>query len=68
MTDKKKSKDYPYYTMKIPLELKELFEKYIRKYKNLGFKSVSQYALYILQQEGMRILKENKDLIKDSED
>ena len=39
-----------------------LFEEYIRKYRNLGFKNVSQFALHVLQQKAEEIIKENPDL------
>lgn len=62
MGKKKPSKDYSYYTMKIPNDLKLLFEKFIEKYSGLGFRNVSQFALHVLQQEARKILKENPDL------
>ena len=62
MNKKKTPKDYDYYTMKIPNKLRILFDKYIKMNDLLGFKNVSQYALYILQQEAVRILNENPNL------
>lgn len=62
MNKKKTSKDYDYYTMKLPKKLSNLFEKYIRKHETLGFKNVSQFALHILQKEAIEILKEDPDL------
>ena len=48
------------YTMKIPAELKELFQNYIDKNPDLGFKKVSQFALHILQEKAIEIKKELK--------
>ena len=56
------SEGYNYYTMKIPGDLRELFDKYIKKYKTLGYRNVSQYLLHIIQEEAKRILKEDPDL------
>lgn len=61
---KKTRKDYDYYTMNIPNELRILFEAYINKHPNLGFKSVSQYLLHILQIKAEEIIKDNPDLKK----
>ncbi|MHA1232414.1 MAG: hypothetical protein ACTSPQ_17420 [Candidatus Helarchaeota archaeon] len=46
------------YTMKIPRELKEFFQQYIDKNPDLGFKTVSQFALHILQQKAFELKKE----------
>ncbi|MGV9141682.1 MAG: hypothetical protein ACOC1X_01955 [Promethearchaeota archaeon] len=62
MVKKKTAKDYDYYSLKIPNELRVLFEKYIEKYKYLGFKNVSQFILHICQEEARKILKENPEL------
>ena len=52
------------YTMKIPAELKKLFQDYIDKNPDLGFRKVSQFALHILQEKAIEI---KKDLIKNPE-
>jgi recombinational DNA repair protein RecR len=52
------SKKADKYTMKIPKELKNLFQDYIDKNPGLGFKKVSQFALHILQQKAIEIKKE----------
>ena len=46
----------------MPKKLSRLFERYIEKYESLGFKTVSQYANHILQEEGLRIVKNNPEL------
>lgn len=61
---KKSRKDYDYYSLNIPNELRILYEAYISKHPNLGFKNVSQYLLHILQGKAEKILKENPDLKK----
>ena len=61
---KKTRKDYDYYTMNIPNELRILYEAYILKYPNLGFKNVSQYLLHVLQYKAEEILKENPEFKK----
>lgn len=48
------------YTMKIPAELKKLFQEYIDKNPDLGFRKVSQFALHILQEKAIKIKKELK--------
>lgn len=53
--------DYDYYTMKIPLKLKEFFEKYLKKHPELGFTKVSQFTQHILQEEALKIIKKDKD-------
>lgn len=63
-TKKKTRKDYDYYTMNIPNELRILYEAYIAKYPNLGYKNVSQYLLHILQARAEEIIKTNPDLKK----
>ncbi len=62
--DKKTRKDYEYYTLNIPIELRILYEGYIAKYPNLGFKNVSQYLLHILQSKAEKIIKNNPELKK----
>jgi len=61
---KKTRKDYDYYTMNIPNELRILFETYILKHPNLGFKNVSQYLLHLLQNKAEEIIKENPEMKK----
>ena len=61
---KKTRKDYDYYTMNIPNELRILFEAYIAKHPNLGFKSASQYLLHIIQVRAEEIIRENPDMKK----
>jgi len=61
---KKPRKDYDYYTLNIPNELRILFEAYIAKFPNLGFKSISQYLLHVLQMRAEEIIKSNPDLSK----
>jgi len=58
----KKPQDYEYYTMKLPLELKEFFERYIKKNTSLGYKTVSQLAVHILQKEAKELLENDPDL------
>ncbi|MFW9990212.1 MAG: hypothetical protein ACFFC3_16345 [Candidatus Odinarchaeota archaeon] len=53
MSDKTKK-----YSMKIPKQLKDLFQEYIDKNPDLGFTTVSQFALFILQQKAVEIKKE----------
>ena len=61
---KKTRKDYDYYTMNIPNGLRILFEAYIAKFPNFGFKSVSQYILHLLQMKAEEIIQKNPDLNK----
>ena len=61
---KKTRRDYDYYTMNIPNELRILYEAYIAKNPNLGFKNVSQYLLHVLQGKAEDIIKEDPDLRK----
>lgn len=61
---KKTRKDYDYYSMNIPNELRILFKAYITKYPNLGFKNVSQYILHVLQVKAEEIIKDNSELKK----
>ena len=49
--DFKGSEDSEYDTMKLPIRLSQLFERYIHKYESLGFKNCSQFALHILQKK-----------------
>jgi hypothetical protein len=59
---KKKRKNYDYYTLNIPTELRILYEAFILKNTNLGFKNVSQYLLHVLQSKAEEIIKEDPNL------
>jgi len=48
------------YNMKIPRELADLFEKYIEKNKELGYRTISQYVMEILRKEAKKIIDEIK--------
>ena len=61
---KKTRKDYDYYNLNIPNELRILFEAYLLNNPNLGFKSVSQYLLHTLQNKAEEILRDNPELKK----
>lgn len=61
---KKSRKDYDYYNLNIPNELRIFYEAYISKHPNLGFKSVSQYLLHVLQDKAEKIVRDNPDLKK----
>ena len=61
---KKTRKDYDYYTLNIPNELRILFKAYLVKNPNLGFKSVSQYLLHVLQGRAEEIIHDNPKLKK----
>lgn len=61
---KKTRKDYDYYTLNIPNELRILFEAFLIKNPNLGFKSVSQYLLHVLQGRAEEIIHDNPKLKK----
>jgi len=61
---KKTRKDYDYYTLNIPNELRILFEAFLVKNPNLGFKSVSQYLLHVLQGKAEEIIHDNPKLRK----
>ena len=50
--------------MNSPNELRFLFELYIRKNRNLGYKNVSSFVLNILQQKAEELIKENPELAK----
>jgi len=52
------------YTMKIPRDLKDLFQKYIEKNPGLGFNKVSQLVLHILQEKAFELKKELKEKSK----
>jgi len=43
------------YTMKIPRELMKFFQDYITSNPGLGFKTVSQFTLHILQEKAIEI-------------
>lgn len=56
------------YTMKIPQELADFFEKYIGEHRELGYKFISQYVLHVLQDHAKNLLnlspsKEKKETI-----
>jgi hypothetical protein len=57
-----KGKEYKYYTLSVPANLRFLFEAYIRKNKPLGYKNVSQYMLHILQKRAEEILEKDPGL------
>lgn len=59
---KKTRKDYDYYTLNLPSELRILFEAYIIKNPNLGFKNVSQYLLHLVQSKAEELIKEDSSL------
>jgi len=59
---KKARKDYDYYTLNIPNELRILFEAFVVKNPNLGFKSVSQYLLHVIQGRAEEIIHDNPEL------
>ena len=40
------------------------FEAYIRKYPNLGYKNVSSFITFLLQQKAGDLVKDNPDLAK----
>ena len=61
---KKTRKDYDYYTLNIPNELRILFKAFLVKNPNLGFKSVSQYLLHVLQGKAEEIIQDNPKLKK----
>lgn len=61
---KKTRKDYDYYTLNIPNELRILFEAFLVNNPNLGFKSVSQYLLHVLQERAEEIIHDNPQLRK----
>lgn len=61
---KKTRKDYDYYTLNIPNELRILFEAYLLRNPNLGFKNVSQYLLHVIQGRAEEIIHNNPKLKK----
>ena len=48
------------YNLKVPRELADLFEKYIEKHKELGYRTVSQYILEVLRKEAKQLIDELK--------
>jgi len=48
------------YTMKIPKDLADFFERYIQEHKELGYKFISQFALHILQEKARELLEDEK--------
>ena len=61
---KKTRKDYDYYTLNIPNELRILYEAYLLENPNLGFKNVSQYLLHVLQGKAEILIQDNPKLKK----
>lgn len=61
---RKKRVDYTYYNVSIRNELRIFFEAYIRKYPNLGYKNVSSFITFLLQQKAEELVKDNPDLGK----
>ncbi len=53
------------YSMKIPKNLKDLFQEYIDKNPDLGFTTVSQFLLFVLQQKAVEIKKELNKIKKE---
>lgn len=52
------------YTMKIPRELADFFQKYIDNNPELGFNKISQLALHILQDKVFDLKKELEEKLK----
>ena len=50
------------YSTKIPREIADLFQKYIDKNPELGYRKVSQYILYVLQEEVKRLIERNLEI------
>ena len=61
---RKTREDYKYYSVSIRNELRIFFEAYIRKYPNLGYKNVSSFITFLLQQKAEELVKDNPDLAK----
>ncbi|KKL59512.1 hypothetical protein LCGC14_2214600 [marine sediment metagenome] len=61
---RKTREDYRYYSVSIRNELRIFFEAYIRKYPNLGYKNVSSFITFLLQQKAEELVKDNPDLAK----
>ena len=61
---KKTRKDYDYYTLNIPNELRILYEVFLVENPNLGFKNVSQYLLHVIQGRAEEIIQDNPKLKK----
>ena len=59
---KKDRKDYQYYNLSVPIQLRMLFEAYLKSTPTLGHKNVSQYMLKLLQDRAEEILNENPKL------
>ena len=49
------------YTFKIPTKLKELFETYIKQNDELGFNTVSQFIMFVLQEKAFEIRNSVKE-------
>lgn len=56
-----------HYTLSIPNKLRKFYEAYIHKYELLGFKTVSEMCLHILQEEAIKLLEQNPELNSDLE-
>jgi len=50
------------YTLKVPNDLRELFEKYIEKFPNLGYKKISKFIIHLLEKEATKIVKTHPEL------
>ena len=61
---KKSRKDYDYYTLNIPNELRILYEAFLVENPNLGFKNVSQYLLHVIQGRAEEIIRDNPQFKK----
>lgn len=55
------------YSMKIPIDLAEFFQKYIDDHKELGYRFVSQYVLHILQDHAKVLLNKSNVSIEKKE-
>ena len=51
-----------YFNLSVPNDLRLLYEAYIKKYKNLGFKNVSSFMIKILQDKAQDLIKDNPEL------
>ena len=50
------------YSMKIPGELADTFQKFIDRNSGLGYRKVSQYIQYILRNKAKEILQSNYEV------
>lgn len=53
--------------MKIPRELADLFQKIIDENKELGYRTISQYALHVLQDHAKIILDKKIETMQKEE-